>query len=521
MKKILYTLTLTILILLVSNLSFGQNQFCSRPVITTTQTTYPVGANLSLTITRYAAEGLTGDNNLLYVNFIYPNGDTTELQEWDGDEEQTLLVRNTLSSSDTGWYYVRFRQSGCQTKLDSINISIGQSIPAIQAISSTNNVTLTVDTLSNKDRTHTLTLTFNQNHGFKYYYILTSEYKLCPDGFSPADTSYIFGSSTLARSTSPYTFTYSRTNKPHSSRIYYKVMVSDSIYNVTTFANTPQGIDGNLFLTHNTAYMLPMKITPDSVINYDKTVKINIHSEWRPNSSYWFNPPAPSGQIYTSSINNVGRYELWECNSSGQLIYRVINNSYFQNNVFEAAGPIGNYGSDKLWSTPSINVTQPCVKYYRIKSIEVYDSCNTSLSNLLTVNFTTQACSTASVTVINSTKANFEYRFNTVSNCPRTGWEARFYKCNDGNGLLASNSSLSQTQVATLPLAKVLYRNVEVEALVSTRIKLTQTEINQGFFQRKAYPKLLYGNSWYRIDIVCAGCNSVTKTRTIYTYITN
>jgi hypothetical protein len=184
---------------------------------------------------------------------------------------------------------------------------------------------------------------------------------------------------------------------------------------------------------------------------------------------------------------------------------------------------MGNYGSDKLWSTPIINVTQPCVKYYKIKSIEVYDSCNTSLSNLLTVNFTTPSCAARLLDFVGSfnTKAKFRYRFKINSICPRNGWEARFYKCNNGNGLLASNSSLSQIQVATLPLAKVQYKNVEVETLTSTRISLTQTEINQGFFERDAFPKLIYGNSWYRIDVVCAGCNSATKTITLYSYVYN
>jgi hypothetical protein len=520
MKKILYTL----LILLLSNISFGQTQIpCSKPSITTTQTSYPVGYDLSLTIFRLSNEGSTDESNKLNLNFIYPNGDTTSLVEWldEYGEEKIFSVRDGLASADSGWYYVRFRQNGCPTILDSINLSIGQSIPAIQPITTTQNVTFTVDSLSNKDRTHALTLTFNQNHGFKRYTITQIATKLCSDG-NIEDTLFTsIVSDTLEFSTAANTVTITKTNQLHSVKIHYQVLLYDSTYSNFGVANTPQGIDGNLIVTHNTAYMLPMKITPDSIVNYDRTVKINIHSEWKPNSSYWFSPSVPSGQIYTSSINNVSRYELWECNSSGQLLYREINNNYFQNNVFIAPGPMGNYGSDKLWSTPIINVTQPCVKYYKIKSIEVYDSCNTYLSNLLTVTFTTKACSTAAITVINNTKRNFEYKFNTVSTCGRGGWEARFYKCNNGNGLLTSNPNLSQTQVATLPLAKVQYKNAEIETLTSTRITLTQTEINQGFFQRKAIPTLTYGNCWYRIDIICAGCSSVTKTRTIYTYVTN
>ena len=518
--------------LLLSNIAFSKsnlrNIFCSKPLIRTTQTTYPVGYDLSLRIYRIVFEegATTNENNPLYINFIYPNGDTTSSTEWTGADEQTLSVRNDLALADSGWYYVRFRQSGCATRFDSINISIGQSRPVIQSISSTDKVTLTVDSLSNKDRTHLLTLTFNQNHNFRYFYIITTEYKLCPGEFSVGDTAYAFGSTTLASPNTSYTYTYSRTNQSHSGKLLYKVLLFDSINNTQAFANTPQGINGDLTVTHNTAYMLPMKITPDTTLNYDKKVKINIHSEWK-NLSDWFYPPIPSGQIYATSSNNVGRWELWECNSSGQLLYPAtqdgtpIAKNYFQNNIFIAPGPQGNYGSDKLWSTPTIEVYQPCVKYYKIKSVEVYDSCNIAFSDLLTVTFTTKACSTSAISVINSTRANFEYRFNTVSNCPIRGWEARFYKCNNGNGLLASNSSLSQIQVATLPLAKVQYKNVETETLTSKRIFLTQQEINQGFFQRKAASKLIYGNSWYRIDIVCEGCNSVTKTRTIYTYVTN
>jgi hypothetical protein len=403
----------------------------------------------------------------------------------------------------------------------SVKLFAQQSIPAIEPISVTENVTFTVDSLSNKDRTHVLTLNFNQNHGFKKYIITQIGTKLCSDG-NIEDTLFTSTvSDTLEFSTAANTVTITKTNQSHSVKIHYQVLLYDSTLSNFGVANTPQGIDGNLTVRHNTAYMLPMKITPDSVLNYDKTVKLNIHGEWKPNPSYWFNPSVPSGQVYSSSLNNVGRYELWECNSSGQLLYRVINYNYFTNNIFTSTGPMGNYGSDKLWSTPIINVTQPCVKYYKIKSVEVYDSCNTYLSNLLSVTFTTKACSTSAINVINNTKRNFEYKFNTVSNCSRTGWEARFYKCNNGNGLLTSNQNLTQQQVATLPLTKFQYKNAEIENLTSARIFLTQTEINQGFFQRKATPKLAFGNCWYRIDIVCAGCSSVTQTRTIYVYVIN
>jgi hypothetical protein len=403
----------------------------------------------------------------------------------------------------------------------SVKIFAQQSIPAIDAIDVTQNVTFTVDSLSNRDRTHVLTLTFNQNHGFKKYTIIQIGTKLCSDG-NIEDTLFNSNvSDTLQFSTAANTVTITKINQLHSVKIHYQVLLYDSTDSNFGVANTPQGIGGNLTVMHNTAYMLPMKITPDSTVNYDNTVKINIHSEWKPNSSNWFSPSVPSGQVYSSSLNNVGRYELWECNSNGYLLYPITTFKYFTNNIFTSPGPMGNYGSDKLWSTPIINVTQPCVKYYKIKSIEVYDSCNTYLSNLLTVTFTTKACSTSKITVINEVKATFEYKFNTVSTCGRGGWEARFYKCNNGNGLLASNYNLTQTQVATLPLAKVQYKNAEIETLTSTRILLTQTEINQGFFRRKATPRLTFGNSWYRIDVVCAGCNSATKTRTVYAYVYN
>lgn len=127
MKKILYILIN--LILLLPNISFGQtNQICSKPVILTTQTSYTVGSDLSLEIIGVASEGLTDAQNLLYYNFIYPNGDTTSLTSW-GDEQ--VLVKENLTLADSGWYYVRFRQNGCATKLDSIHITVtsGLSVP--------------------------------------------------------------------------------------------------------------------------------------------------------------------------------------------------------------------------------------------------------------------------------------------------------------------------------------------------------------------------------------------------------
>jgi len=133
MKKILYILTS--LILLLPNLSFGQLEtFCSQPSIVTTQTSYPVGSNLTLSVFRFVSEGSTDGLNLLYYNFIYPNGDTTSLEDFAGDfgvEENTFSVRNNLTLADSGWYYVRFRQSGCPTTLDSIHITVtsGLSVP--------------------------------------------------------------------------------------------------------------------------------------------------------------------------------------------------------------------------------------------------------------------------------------------------------------------------------------------------------------------------------------------------------
>lgn len=100
--------------------------FCSKPAITTTQSTYTFGDSLSLSIIKLVSPGSTNDANLLYYNFIYPNGDTTSLNEFIG-EELTLPVRNNLTLADSGWYYVRFRQNGCPTMLDSIFIIINDT----------------------------------------------------------------------------------------------------------------------------------------------------------------------------------------------------------------------------------------------------------------------------------------------------------------------------------------------------------------------------------------------------------
>ena len=416
--------------------------------------------------------------------------------------------------------------------LSSVKIFAQQAVPAIDPFYVTEDVIFTVDSTSNKDRTHQLKVIFKENHGFNYYTIRATSTKLCTDG-NINDTlinNHIIFENILASTTEADTLIFNVTNQLssfwgtypiHSLKLYYTCLLSNPSQDFR-YAITPQGPENNtLGLSHNSTFMLPMKITADSAVNYDKVARINIHSEWKPNSTYWFNPTPPSGQIYSSSLNNVGRYELWECTSSGQLLYPVTTFNYFQNNLFISPGPMGNFGNDKLWARPTVTVPQTGAKYYKIKSVEVYDSCNTHLSDLLTVRFATKQCSTTALSVINSTKANFEYRFSTLTSCPRTGWEARFYRCIDGNGLFASNPSLSQVQVGTLPLAKVQYKNAEIETLSSTRILLTQTEVNQGFFRRKASPKLVFGNCWYRIDIVCAGCNSPTNIRTIYTYVTN
>lgn len=138
MKKILYILTT--LIFLLPNLSFGQGPpigelICSQPlIIETLNSTYSVGSNLTLEIFQLGTENSTLITNELFYNFIYPNGDTTSLTEWggrDAGEQQILLVKENLTLADSGWYYVRFRQSGCPTTLDSIHITItgGLTVP--------------------------------------------------------------------------------------------------------------------------------------------------------------------------------------------------------------------------------------------------------------------------------------------------------------------------------------------------------------------------------------------------------
>jgi hypothetical protein len=129
MKKILYILTT--LIILLPNLSFGQlTQFCSQPSIITTQTSYTVGSNLNLEIFQFATGNTTEQESVLFLNFIYPNGDTTSLIEPTG-EDDIYSVRNNLTLADSGWYYVRFRQGGCPTTLDSIHITVtgGLTVP--------------------------------------------------------------------------------------------------------------------------------------------------------------------------------------------------------------------------------------------------------------------------------------------------------------------------------------------------------------------------------------------------------
>jgi hypothetical protein len=130
------------------------------------------------------------------------------------------------------------------------------------------------------------------------------------------------------------------------------------------------------------------------------------------------------------------------------------------------------------------------------------------------------ACGPTSIQVINSTRSKFEYKFTLSNNCyVPEGYKVLFTKCNDGNGLLTSNPSLTTEQVKSLPLGVSSAKNIGND--VTDNVRLTQQEISQNFFQRTVLPKLSIANCWYKIDVICTTCPTANKITTIYTYVTN
>jgi len=283
--------------------------FCSQPTITTTQTTYPIGDNLSLQVNRFANEegGTTDDRNLLYYNIIYPNGDTTSLTEYTSSEDDTLSVKNNLSLADSGKYYIRFRQSGCSTKLDSIIISVEQdcNTPAIT----------TTDTVLTLGETLKLDVTKLQGIG------VIPESKILftgPNNFRAGPWSW----DSITGSSEDYEFTLLTNFKAFNAGKYYATFITEGCDNVTDSII--------LTLSTNLNYKnLPLVETFDQFReNWDYpnwTFKGKLNGANNANKGYWFGTLTKYNKQYNCLLHNPGAFTEYKSDTVLSSVY--LNNA--------------------------------------------------------------------------------------------------------------------------------------------------------------------------------------------------
>lgn len=347
-----------------------------------------------------------------------------------------------------------------------------------------------VDSANNQDTLHTVTVILKPNHGISSFKMIGQFANLCTFQTS----SYILLQQPTVNTTAADTFTYVMPTIGNGNYLYTisTTNISVGIIQVITRQNNKP------IRANPPGTVIRNFLSVDSAINNNNTAKLRVN---------------------LLSPNNVGKIQIREYTTN--FAYTVIAQSV--------------YTSDPP-TTVEFNITKtPGIYKYmaflrrRAFLFPIFDTCETILSMTLSdgplyVTFNpppvAPTCAPSDLTILNNQTTKFRYRFTLNSNCPNQmkGYEARFYSLLDTDNYDAQNPTLSQSILPNLKTAKVQYKNAEIETLTSSRITLTQQEINQGYFERDALPKItFYG--WYRIDIVCVTCPYPNKLITKYVFI--
>jgi hypothetical protein len=328
---------------------------------------------------------------------------------------------------------------------------------------------ISVDSLYNKDKNFTVTMSIPQNHYAKSYILLENNIPIQSGSISDNNSKVI---------------TYNKANSKNGDFKYKLILLNPNKIKNEPFVEPIKKTESNkIFVSVNYGVnLLQSQLTIDSIINKDKNFNLTIS---------------------LPSNHNVIEYGLVENNTIIES-FKLTNSTSSVNKIIPIVGKAnGKY------------------TYYTY----VKNSLGTinSQPTEVTVNYTVPpalACTTDVIAASNKTKTNFTYSFKLNINCSNTGYKALFYAGNNANGFLASNTSLTEAQVNLLswtPTNGTPRNGVGIAG----NIQLTQNEIKTGFFNRKVDKPLSFGNKWYRVDIVCTSCNQLNKTRTAYFYVTN
>jgi hypothetical protein len=342
-----------------------------------------------------------------------------------------------------------------------------------------------VDSSMNYDITHTVTVILKPNHGISIFSLVGQYANLC----TYQTSSYYLLQQPTVNTTVADTFTY----------VMPTVGNGNYLYTIST-TNTTVGIVQIQTIQNNK----PIKILTNSFLSVDSAINNNNTARLR---------------VTLPTISNVGRIVLRQYTDASSANFTTIT----QTPTYTSNPP----------NNVDFNITKTPGTYYyraflrrRAFLFPTLDTCEYKLSNATIVTFNPPPvvpnCAPSNLTILNNQTTKFRYRFTLNSNCPnpRKGYEARFYRLLDTDNNDAQNPNLPQSILPSLKTANVQYKNVtDIETLSSSRITLTQQEINQGYFERDVAPKItFYG--WYRIDIVCATCPYPNKLITKYVFVT-
>jgi len=350
-----------------------------------------------------------------------------------------------------------------------------------------------VDSAMNYDTLHTVTVILKPNHGISSFKMVGQFANLC----TFQTISYMLIQQPTVNTTAADTFTYVMPTIGNGTYLYTisTTNISVGIIQIITQQN-------NRPLRPNPpSTVIRNFLSVDSAINNNNTAKLRVN---------------------LLSPNNVGKIEIREYTTNSS--YTIVAQSVYTSDPPTTV-------EFNITKTPGTYKYKALVRRRGFLSPTFHDTCETRLSMTLSdgplyVTFNpppaVPTCAPSNLTILNNQTTKFRYRFTLNSNCPNQmkGYEARFYRLLDTDNYDAQNSTLSQSILPNLKTEKVQYKNVtDIETLTSSRITLFQQEINQGYFERDAAPKILY-YGWYRIDIVCATCPYPNKLISKYVFIT-
>ena len=352
--------------------------------------------------------------------------------------------------------------------------------------SSNSSWAIQVDSSMNYDTIHTIKVILKPNHGITSFNIVGQHANLCTyqhQGYNSLQQPTV-------NTTAADTFTYVMPTIGNGTYLYIAVAT-----------NNPNVGQVQILTQQNNK---PIKVLSYSFLSVDSAVNNNNTARLR---------------VTLPTVSNVGRIVLRQYTDASSATFTTVA----QTSTYTTNPP----------TTVDFNITKTPGTYFyraflrrRAFLFPILDTCEYLLSEPVTVTFNpppvVPTCAPSNLSILNNQTTKFRYRFTLNSNCPnqRKGYEARFYRLLDTDNYDAQNSNLPQSILPNLKTAKVLYRNVtDIETLTSSRITLTQQEINQGYFERDAAPKII-NFGWYRIDIVCATCPYPNKLISKYVFIT-